>query len=172
MTDSNTTLVRTLAELRVVVGFLGEQGQFGWWRSAFFSSSSEAFLAPVFARTKVLARFTGVTQAAALVHDERIGVGHVYHLFRLPEDMEQSLHQHLLEPGAAESMMRLTSSRPEALAHLSSMADKPDGSGVGPTLVGGLDDLRLADAWRKVACLYRGAFTADSQTLPYFADRG
>ena len=82
----------TLATLRILVGYLGEREQFGWWQSAFFAPGSQAFLAPLFARTQLLAQCNGVTRAACLIHDERIGVGHVYHLFRLPEDMEQGLH--------------------------------------------------------------------------------
>jgi hypothetical protein len=36
-----------------------------------------------------------VKEAAARVHDEYIGVGKVYHLFRLPEHIEQALHSSL-----------------------------------------------------------------------------
>jgi hypothetical protein len=61
MSDSKTALITALVELRIVVGFLGEHVQFGWWRSSFFSSSSEAFLAPVFARTKVRNVSIGMT---------------------------------------------------------------------------------------------------------------
>ena len=84
-----------LAKMRAVVGYLGERNQSGWWQSSFFAPGSQAFLAPVFGRTRLLAQCTGVAQAAAVVHDERIGVGDVYHLFRLPEDIEQALHRAL-----------------------------------------------------------------------------
>ncbi len=172
MTDSNTQFLPFLAELRVVVGFLGEQAQFGWWRSAFFSSSSEAFLTPIFARTKILARCNGVTQAAALVHDERIGVGHVYHLFRLPEDLEQGLYQTLLEPEFGAKLMGLAVAQPEALAWLEQHANTTQHSGAGPVRVAGLADLREPASWREVAGHYWAAFKAHTETLPYFADRG
>jgi hypothetical protein len=42
-------LLDYLAKLRVVIGYLGEREQFGWWQSLFFSASSQAFLVPVFA---------------------------------------------------------------------------------------------------------------------------
>ncbi len=51
-----------LAKLRVVIGYLGERDQFAWWQSAFFSAGSQAFLAPIFARTQFLAQCSGVTQ--------------------------------------------------------------------------------------------------------------
>ena len=82
-----------LATLRIVIGYLGERDQFAWWQSSFFSAGSEAFLSPIFARTRFLAQCTGVTQAASAIHDARIGTGNVYHLFRLPEDMAQDIHQ-------------------------------------------------------------------------------
>ena len=89
----NIAFIESLSTLRTVVGYLGEREHFNWWPSAFLSAGSHAFLAPVFGKTQLLAQVSGVTQAAALHHDERIGVGHVYHLFRLPEDMEQKIHR-------------------------------------------------------------------------------
>jgi hypothetical protein len=49
----------------------------------------------------------GETHAAALVHDERIGVGNVYHLFRLPEEMEQGIHQKLHDNGLVNTTMTI-----------------------------------------------------------------
>jgi len=72
-----------LLKLRVAIGLLGEFQQHSWWSSSFFSSTSSAFLAPMFSRTMFLARYHGVRSAAALVHDDHIGVGaNVFHLFR------------------------------------------------------------------------------------------
>jgi hypothetical protein len=96
----NVGPIESLAALRTLVGFLGEREQFAWWPSAFFAPGSQAFLLPLFARTRLLAQCNGVTQAAALVHDDRIGVGQVYHLFRLPEDMEQAIHRFLNDEAA------------------------------------------------------------------------
>ena len=91
-----TDFVGQLVTYRLLVGYLGEKEQYGWWQSSFFTQGAGAFLTPLFPRTQMLAQCNGVTQAAALVHDERIGVGHVYHLFRRPEDLEQSI-RHLRE---------------------------------------------------------------------------
>ena len=85
-------LVENLAVLRAVVAYLGERDQFAWWQSAFFGAGSALFLSPIFARTQILAQCAGAGMAAARVHDEHIGVGGVYHLFRLPEEIERSLH--------------------------------------------------------------------------------
>src|ERR1044071_7696845 len=78
--------------LRLIVGFLGEKSQFGWCPTAFYEPSSRLFLEPVFPKTYRLAQYNGVREAARLLHDEYVGVGNVFHLFRLPEEMEQDLH--------------------------------------------------------------------------------
>jgi len=80
----------TIAELRVLVGYLGEKGQDNWWASDFLSTTAAAFLAPIFNRSLFLAQYQGATAAAAKVHDEAIGVGRIYHLFPLPIGIEQA----------------------------------------------------------------------------------
>ena len=85
-------LIEHVASLRTVVGYLGEREQYAWWQCSFFGPGSKTFLAPVFGRTQVLAQAPGHARRP-LIHDERIGVGEVYHLFRLPEDMEQGIHR-------------------------------------------------------------------------------
>jgi hypothetical protein len=76
-------------ELRLVVGYLGEQAQFTWWPSKFFAPESGQFLDHIFSKTADLAHYNGVTEAARIAHVEHIGIGRVFHAFRLPEVMEQ-----------------------------------------------------------------------------------
>jgi hypothetical protein len=144
-------LIEELARLRIVIGFLGEKDHFGWWQSSFFTPGSDAFLSPLFGRTKVLAQCNGVTRAAALVHDERIGVGNVYHLFRLPEDIEQGLHQTLHDPILGQAMKKVTTSRDSALDYLRQQADTMEHTGVGPIRVGDIEALGAHTTWHLVA---------------------
>lgn len=160
-----------LAILRAVVGCLGERAQFGWWQSSFFDPNSGAFLTPVFARTPVLARCEGVTRAAALVHDERIGKGRVYHLFRLPEEMEQGIHRALYDAGVCGQVMSRTTQQTEALAWLRGQAASPPESAIGPALIGEAQALRTATSWSVVAAHYLHAFEAGIQIFPYFLDK-
>ena len=83
-------LLRML-NLRLIVGYLGERSQFGWWATAFFDASSRAFPEPVFVKTRHLAKYHGVVEAARQLHDGHLSVA-AYHLFRLPEELEQDLH--------------------------------------------------------------------------------
>lgn len=163
--------LHTLATLRAVVGFLGEKDQAGWWPSTFFAAGSNAFLAPVFGRTQTLAQCTAVTQAAALVHDERIGVGHVYHLFRLPEDVEQRIHAALHEPELIAKVGEAVADRDGAIDFLREFVGSTTGAGVGPTRVGDLDDLRSTERWRDVAAQYVRGADSGVEVYPYFADR-
>lgn len=163
------TQVEALAILRTIVGYLGEQNQYGWWQSSFFGPGSKAFLAPVFGKTQLLAQCNGVTRAAALIHDERIGVGHVYHLFRLPEDMEQSLHQALHEPVLSSKIGRLVADQAAALTELRSLRNSSGAQGIGPTRMGDIQELRSFDQWAVAAAHYVRAFEQDVQIYPYFS---
>jgi hypothetical protein len=162
-------LFESLATLRSVIGFLGEQAQYGWWSSAFFSSSSRAFLNPVFPRTPNLARYTGVTHAAARVHDERIGVGRVYHLFRLPEDMEQWMHKFVQDNTLWQEITPLLSSKEAALAYLRDVADTSSYFDGGPIRLGALQNLKESSSGAALASCYLYGFEKEEPIYPYFA---
>lgn len=159
-----------LAVLRVAVGCLGEQANPRWWPSSFFGTGSKAFLSPIFPRTQMLAQYHGVREAGSVVHDERIGVGiHVFHLFRLPEDLEQSLHQVVHQPDVAARMAEHTASGEAALGYLQEFSAGKGSEGVGPVCVGALPDLRKIEPWHQVAGCYAAGFAARSEVYPYFA---
>src|ERR1039458_4053001 len=88
MSDSYLT---TLLQMRLLIGFLGERAQFAWWPTAFYEPASRLFLEPVFSKSSQLAQYHGVLEAARRLHDEHLSVGS-YHLFRMPEEVEQDLH--------------------------------------------------------------------------------
>lgn len=167
-----STQLEALALLRTIVGFLGEREQYGWWQSAFFSASSKTFLAPVFGKTPLLAQCNGVTRAAALVHDERIGVGNVYHLFRLPEDLEQSLHRALHETALVTKIGQVVTNKGAALAELQTLIKPISSDSIGPTRIGDIQKLRTFDQWAMVATHYGQAFTRGIQIYPYFSTPG
>jgi hypothetical protein len=163
--------LQTLAKLRAVIGYLGEREQYAWWQSAFFSPDSPRFLAPAFGRTVLLAQCVGVARAAGLVHDERIGVGRVYHLFRLPEDMEQGMHEALHDLVLQREIAGIVAAKATALQYLRSRAGSNPGSGVGPVELGHARDLHDQRHWNAVAARYLGAFSAGVEVYPYFRDQ-
>ncbi len=167
----NPTHLEHIALLRASVGYLGEREQYAWWQSTFFAPGSRAFLAPTFGRTHELAQYRGVTRAAALIHDERIGVGRVYHLFRLPEDLEQAIHRIVQTPVVGKRITELVAHRDVALAYLRTEARSAASVSVGPFEIGPARDLRAWRSWRAVAAQYLGAFEAGAGVYPYFTDR-
>lgn len=163
--------LENLATLRAVVGYLGEKEQYGWWQSSFFAPGSAMFLSPVFGRSASLAQLTAVTNAAAQLHDEYIGVGDTYHLFRLPEDLEQDIHAFFADPEQIQPLSAHIKSRgTAALAFLQKAANSSQ-SGIGPTYIGNLESIRSSAAWGTVAAHYANAFAQEDRVFPYFADR-
>jgi len=163
--------LQTIARLRVIVGYLGEKAQFDWWPSGFFTPSSAAFLNPVFARSASLAQYHGVKEAARRVHDDHIGVGRVFHLFRLPETLEQSLFEVLQDPAAATVTHQDLGAQATALDALQSLFKTPTSVREGPVQVGTVAELE-DDAWLGAAAhCYHAAFTKGVRSYPYLVDR-
>jgi hypothetical protein len=153
-----------ISRLRVLVGYLGERQHANWWSSSFLDRTSDAFLAPIFGNAVTNARVVGVTEAARRVHDNAIGVGRTFHLFRLPETLEQELHRTLT---AINPSIESVDGAMEALKALSPRhtAPKP-----GPVHIGALDMLAADARWvHVVASHYHAAFAAGIPSFPYFA---
>lgn len=121
-----------IVRLRMVVGHLGEKGQHEWWSSAFFSTTASAFLDPVFGKTAILAQYHGVCEAVRRVHDEHIGVGRVFHLFRLPESLEQQLFELLRDPAAMDFPRSDIESPEKSSAALRALGGAPGSLQEGP----------------------------------------
>ena len=117
--------------MRLLVGYLGEKDQFNWWPTTFICSFSNLFLSPVFPRTTLLSQYHGILEAARRLHDERIGVGSVFHLFRLQEVHEQELHGILSDDGPSLSMESFAS-MDSALSALQKIADGDTSASEGP----------------------------------------
>lgn len=156
-----------LAELRVLVGYLGEQSP-AWWGSHFFGPSAMAFLAPVFGRSAHQAQYQGVLEAARRVHNERIGVGCTLHLFHMPEHYEQGAASLMADHEQGERLLAYTDSPEKALARLEALAS-PEQAQEGPMALGDLsEDLGAALAIK--AGLYLDAFRRGIQTYPYLRE--
>ena len=162
--------IKQLVLLRLSVGLLGEQANPRWWNSTFCDSNGKAFLSPVFPRTYINAQYQGVVSAAALVHDDRIGVGNVFHLFRLPEDIEQALQTIAKDEinVAITDVMRDVDSATQFLRGYAGSAQK---TSQGPVKVGHLSALRDTSVWKDVAAFYLNGFEHQRETFPFFSDR-
>lgn len=156
----------TLLLMRLLVGFLGERAQCAWWPTAFYEASSRLFLEPVFSKTSRLAQYHGVLEAARRLHDEHLSVGS-YHLFRLPEEVEQDLHAILQSNVGEELSKQVPQSKEVALDTLMRLAATQGTSSVGPTAVGSIKDLDSSGTLKAIAAAYLSAFTQNAKTYPY-----
>jgi hypothetical protein len=159
--------VRTLAELRILCAYLGEQTQFDWWPTAFFAPTGLKFLEYNFPRTIISAAVHSVTHAAKQLHDQRIGTAASYHLFRLPHDLEQDVHNLILQ-APKDSFSPLISDGTKSLEELKLRACGEHHEAVGPVRVTAVAQLTSLPALRKIAAYYWSAFQNRSQAFPYF----
>ena len=162
----NQELTQNIARLRICVAFLGEKEQSSWWPSSFLSGSGETFLSPVFPKTATLARVNGASGAAQISHDEHIGIGDVYHLFRLPENIEHDISQFLAKDA---SVLELITSEETANAGLQELAAGENEQGVGPLLIerDAIDQTMIAH----MAAAYMQGFSASEQVYPYYRSK-
>ncbi len=161
-----TSLLPTLLQLRLFVGFLGERAQFAWWPTSFYDASSRLFLEPVFSKTSRLAQYHGVLEAARRLHDEHLSVGSC-HLFRLPEEIEQDLHAAVQIGVGEELSSQAPQTKEVALDALKRLAATSRTSSLGPTAVGSIKDLGSAATLKAIAAAYLSAFTQNAKTYPY-----
>jgi hypothetical protein len=159
----NQDLIQNIARLRACVAFLGEKEQENWWPSSFLSGSGEAFLTPVFPKTATLARVNGASGAAQISHDEHIGIGDVYHLFRLPENIEHDISQLLVKD---VSILELIESEETAQACLEELSAGESTQGVGPLLFESetIDPVMIS----RMAAAYMQGFNAGDHVYPYY----
>jgi hypothetical protein len=159
-----------LASLRLLIGFLGEQHQFNWWHSSFVSTSSNAFLTPIYPRTSLIAKYQGVKESAAKVHDEHIGIGKTYHLFRLPEFIEQRILQILGDSGFASQLQESLTTIDEALAALLRFGKSERAIDEGPVLLGKIEDIEQPELISNIAAIYYSAFQNNIKSYPYLRE--
>lgn len=163
------TITALIAELRVLVGYLGEKGQSNWWSSEFFSSSAASFLPHIFAKTTFLAQYQGVTAAAAKVHDEAIGVGRIYHLFRLPISLEQATADLLRDASFVQSLQSNLANKDTAIRRLTELTKSTANPSAGPVSLGQMGQ-DLATELEQAASFYLAAFSGGIQTYPYIRE--
>lgn len=156
----------TLLQMRMLVGFLGERAHCAWWPTAFYEASSKLFLEPVFSKTTRHAQYHGVLEAARRLHDEHLSVGS-YHLFRLPEEVEQDLLATMHSSVGEELANQAPLSKETALDALKQLAETDSTSSVGPTVVGNIKDLDSTETLQAIAAAYLSAFTQNAKTYPY-----
>jgi len=160
--------VNNIIRLRLLVGFLGEDRSARWWDSGFLDSTGCRFLSATFPRTFLVAGIRSATEAARLVHDSQIGRVGVFHLFRLPVDMEDRLEVHLAEVPDSWAKPAL-SDRNDALIELRQFAESRISAPKGPVQIGVPGKILTTASVSELAAHYESAFSGGFQCFPYFA---
>lgn len=164
----NDAIAETYLEIRLLVGYLGEKAQNNWWASSFYEPTAMQFLTPVFARTARLAQYNGVREAARRVHDQSVGIGQVFHLFRLPEEIEQDLHRRAEKLNDGSAPIANLANTTTAMLRLDALANGEGGKSDGPVSLGALGDLQKPVVLKRLAAHYVRAFKSGTHSFPYF----
>ena len=105
-------------------------------------------------------------EAARRLHDEHLSVGS-YHLFRMPEEIEQDMHSLVLSPLGEEIAGKLPQMKDEALEAIKQLCPGDLKVSEGPTAVGSIKDIDSPDALRAIAGAYASAFSRNARAYPY-----
>lgn len=160
-------LIENICESRMIIGFLGEKNQASWWDCSFLSPSSTVFLVPVFPNSLMTAQYSGLCQAASIIHDDHIGLGKHYHIYRLPASIERALTKPLKNKTVAGLISTYVSSRESALNRLKELCTKKVDRAEGPVAVGDFSDAKLNDLFKVSLAHYIDALEFGYKTFPY-----
>ena len=162
--------VSALAQLRILVAYLGETSTPPWWLTRFTTPAGVEFSRFNFSNTYVAAAISGTTLAARAVHDDRIGRKGTRHLFRFDAAMERVIHREILEANQTV-LAELIKDRESALKRLLELARQTVDAPEGPVQVGWLGEEEKEHALSDLAAHYLCGFLKGYLVLPYFAAR-
>ncbi|HEB09725.1 MAG TPA: BrxE family protein [Spirochaetales bacterium] len=169
MPQTEYKTIEKITQIRVLVAFLGEKEQYNWWDTSFLGKIGLEYLKLNFPRTAFLAGVTSVSEAARRLHDERIGKGIVYHLFRLPFNIEERIHE-ILRDMKDEKANQLIADKEDSLELLKVFIDSAVDAPEGPVQIGTTPKIISEFSVRELAKHYANAFQEDKRTFPYFSD--
>lgn len=164
----SSIIIHQLIQLRLIVAYLGQGNQFGWWDCSFLDATGLRFLETTFPRTARTAGLRSTTEAACTVHDKALGRVGNYHLFRLPPALEDRL-EHDLERIELDEAFKHVASHTDAMTSLKLLADAVVKAPAGPVQVGVEHRILTTTAVRELAAHYYSAFNDGIHCFPYFA---
>lgn len=158
----NNSAHNILARLRLSVLASGEALPEKYWDSRGMSEVGQNDLRTIFPRTSMVAAATHASVLAQSHHDELTRATGVYHLFRLPTDVDASLHR--------QQIASVTDDKETEGAAWSELSDLPKqevSAQEGAVNLGALSLVSKKDI-SKIANTYKAAFDAGLNCVPYF----
>lgn len=170
--SSEAQQIRKLLFLRTIAPALGERTTTPRWRTQFLTDFGLRAMARVFPRTPVYAALDSVFVAARLEHDQRIGLGKRYHLFRLPESVERAVSDVISEPTfSTQAATMVADTQNTLMDKLASMASKQGLADVdGPISLGSIGQLTEPTVLGSLAAHYWNSFESARRVFPYFTE--
>lgn len=160
MPTKNTDLL-LIAQTKIAVCSIGEKNS--WWQSSLFSDSSDQFYQHILPKSKFQAIIVTAFNVAKVKHDESVGPGK-YHIFRLPNTLEERIHNYL-ESNAEELYKSIKGNELRLLEEMGNylaIEEKP-----GPIMVGNANDLNDLSIFQVFAQHYFKAFANNYKSFPY-----
>ena len=173
MAASTKSTVRPIAEkfaqLRVVVGVLGQAEAANWWSSSFLTKGGIEIAAYNFARGPEFSAVNATSAAAKMLHDEKIGKRSSVHLYRLSLG-EESLIHHALRNHAGDFTNEVLGNKEKPMLWLKEQTVKTAKISPGPICIGTISEAFTEAGFKDMASHYLAAFEQQVQCLPYFSD--
>jgi hypothetical protein len=166
--DASTDIAALTLRLRVLVLALGEVSK--WWRTEYLSPTGLRFLERLYPRTAFSAALHAATTAARPIHDASTGSSQIYHLFRLPIQLEREIHELLSETqgkSLAEEMKPALGDMELLMTKLRPLALEVSNKAVGALRVGGAADVYQEKTYQYMAGAYLRAFHTGDKIFPY-----
>lgn len=155
-------LIEQFILLRLQVAYAGETGKPSWWPTACLTAGAALDFKALFADAGPAVAWQLSSQAACQAHDKWLS-GMDYHLFRLPEGLEEAIYH---------TGLQLSSSQAQALlAQKESLLNRTKAittTATGPHRLGSSSDLLTGHALPALRACYAAAFAEGSQVFPYF----
>jgi hypothetical protein len=165
---TKSNLLDQFAQLRLVVSYLGQAKQSGWWDCNFMDATGLRFLETTFPRTAHTAAVRSTTEAACTVHDKAMGRVGNFHLFRLPPALEDQL-DHVFDKMDWAEAVKYIASPDVAMEALKKIADAFVKAPEGPVQVGVAPRILTSTSIKEIAAHYYSAFQDGIRCFPYFA---
>jgi len=153
-----------IANVRFLTGALGERA--AWWPGQCTGAAAPRSLQMLFPQTWQRAALESVVESAWRVHDERLGP-RSFHLFRLPDDVEDRLAAWLARPDA--NLTVPDCDRDAILGSLRSVATTGTAS-PGPLCHGRPARLAQPATFHELAATYLDAAETGVTVIPYFEE--
>jgi hypothetical protein len=156
--------------LRALVLALGETAAPPWWRTEYLSGAGLRILERIYPRTAFASAVHASGAAARAIHDASTGLGHIYHLCRLPIPQEREIRTLLSATHGArltEELRPALGNADELMDQLRTLAVEVPEEVIGPWGVGKSRDLQRPEVYKRMAGAYLRGFGTGNKIFPY-----